>query len=163
MPGLWAHSFFFSSKGGVAPPKIDLGWYPAWQGAAILGSLWGPLQEWWETWLAVRRVYHLLRGLDAERRFVVERTAQLLREPTYEAARQAVRGTATTRGLREGAMWVWISRRCHERPHWTENIYRRIHASMSASDDLTRRTVTCTAWEREFLIEAAYLALRERG
>lgn len=164
----WGHSHYWSvsstvSTGGGGPVAEDIYSYPKWApGPVIIGSLGGTLQAGWEWFTAWRQLQRTAWGCSTEQLHAVTRIADVLQQPIYGIAQQAVRETATKPGMRDQHYWTEVGR-VAKAWNWSENVYRRLDANQTADRMLRATNSTCTAMERELAVELAYGAYKEHG
>ena len=178
----WGHSHYWAGTTEVILPSTEAGAaYPMWQASVITPSLFGGLQAGWEAgseqvkswayWLA--RLWRLppdtrlhlgaladrLEALGPEKRIAIEQAIEAIEQDGYEAAVKAVGDVAVTPGMRERHVWVNISRKIHEWPGWSENMYRHLDAADRAKRSIREAGSTISNPDLNLMVELAYHAL----
>lgn len=135
-------------RGTVTPAaSTRRGAYPLWQSSVIhmvafgpmLSAFWAKLQWIWQAFKLLWYVDRADQGqvLDwierwprysPQERHVFLRLVQLMGDPAWIDARQAVRATATTLGFNEPAFWKGLSRALKDNPGSAQNTFRHLYA-----------------------------------
>lgn len=162
------HTKYWENSDTATTPVVVnrfVGFYPAWQGGVVLGSLFGgtvPFFErcwdrlsWW--WKAQPRVMRL----DPEARLVLLKTLDAIEHPAYPIARSAVRKTATTLGFNRPEAWKELSRELKGSAGHAENAFRHLEACRLVRANLLNSTVTNP--ECHLIVELAYQGFGARG